>query len=88
MNETENFLFEKASSELIEQIFKKIQKITQKHGHEIGYAVFANVGQLTLGSALSAYAIQGDDDLTKDMYKKMCDAIWTSSEHYKMQNKK
>ena len=31
MNEAEKFLFEKASSEMMEQILKKIQKITQKY---------------------------------------------------------
>lgn len=84
MNQAQIFLFEKTSTELIEQVFKKVNKASEKYGTDMAFALLANVGQLACGMALSLQEDIGGVEATKETHKKICDAIWASSQNYKM----
>jgi len=83
MNQSENFLFEKLSDDLIEDIYKKIEKINYKHGPQMSVCVLANIGQLACGMALSFESEASGKEKAKETHKQVCDAIWVSCEYYK-----
>lgn len=82
MTPQQQIFFENTSSEIFETMLKKVRKLTEKHGHEMGFAILANVGQLSSGMALSLYIETENQEEALKAHKSMSDAIWNSAQNY------
>ena len=84
MTEQEIYLYQKQSTELIEQLFKKVDKTQDKYGPTVAFAVLVNVGQLTCGLALRLHDLNESEEKTRETYDRICGSIWESFQNYKI----
>jgi hypothetical protein len=84
MTEQEIYLSQKQSTELIDQLFKKVDKTQDKYGPTVAFAVLATVGQMTLGMAMRLHDLNESEEKTRDTYDFICSSIWESFQNYKI----